>query len=833
MKNKSSAIAIIGMSCRFPGSNNPDEYWNNLYKGKDCISLLNNQQLIEHGIDDSVLMDDSYIKAKGVLDKADYFDPALFNMSPYEALAMDPQNRQFLECSYEVLHTTGYINKVNECRIGVVGGSSSISSYYYQYVLTNEKIKTKLDPFQLSILNTNNFLTTYVSYKLNLTGPSFTVQTGCSTALTAIAVARQQLLMEQCDLCVAGGVCVSLPLLSGYIYKKNSIMSPDGHCRPFSNNANGTVPGDGIGIVLLKRLEDAVNDKDPIIAIIEGVGFNNDGSKKVGFSAPGVIGQSTALNQAYKEAKIEPSDVGFIETHGTGTALGDPVEFQALEEVFHASKQCYLGAVKSNIGHLDAAAGVAGLVKAALCLYHRQIPPTLYFDQPNPYIDFESSPFQINSQPIYWHQGNSARYAGVSSLGIGGTNVHIVLSEAPAELRYNKDTFKRNFPFQKNQYMLANNSSISTLPKEDKGELKNKVITHEYHNIESFIKEMWEDCLGYDEIELDIPFIDLGGDSISGINIIEEINQRYKTKLSAHDLITSHTVHDLSKLIYQSINNRPLDKSDNEFFSLIKLNTGNPAIKPLFLFHAIGGTVNYYQYLVQFLPKELPVYGLQSASLESSNKEQASLKEMAASYIPVIKSVQPVGPYRLAGHSFGGLLSYEIACQLQYNGESIDFIAMMDTPGFEHMPRELSDNADILENMALVLNPQAMITARHLKELSLDDQINYFLAHIDHDEFKALKPDTMKVYLDTFKINTNAMFDYQPKPLKTVPDVLFFKALERDEFTPESPELGWIEHIGAERVSVYEISGGHHTMMYPIHVKTIAKTLTSIISDRS
>lgn len=428
------SVAIIGMSGRFPGAKNLEEFWYNLKNGVEAIRFFSEQELIEAGIDPILVKEPNYVKAKGVLDNVAGFDAAFFGFSPTEAEITDPQQRLFLECAWEALENAGYDPKTYSGAIGVYGGVG-VSSYLLQNLYANSVLKKTLGNYQILINNDKDFLCTRVSYKLNLGGPSVTVQTACSTSLVAVVMGCQSLLEGQCDMVLAGGVAISLPAKSGYLYQEGMIMSPDGHCRAFDAKAQGTVGGNGVGIVVLKRLEDALNDGDYIHAIIKGATINNDGALKVGYTAPSVEAQTRVITEALGLADISPETIRYVEAHGTGTPLGDPIEIAALTQAFRVEtnqkEYCAIGSVKTNIGHLDAAAGVVGLIKTVLALEHQLIPPSLHFATPNPKIDFANSPFYVNTKLSEWQTEGTPRRASVSSFGIGGTNAHVILEQAP------------------------------------------------------------------------------------------------------------------------------------------------------------------------------------------------------------------------------------------------------------------------------------------------------------------------------------------------------------------------------------------------------------------
>ncbi|MGC1650185.1 MAG: type I polyketide synthase, partial [Candidatus Sulfotelmatobacter sp.] len=426
------SIAIIGMSGRFPGARNIAQFWRNLCAGIESISFFSDQELESAGLDPAALTDPSYVRAGGVVDDIDLFDAFFFALSPREAESMDPQQRVFLECAWEALEDAGCDPEQYPGLIGVYAGAAT--STYLLNLQSNRALFETMGGMQIAIGNDRDHLTTHVSYKLNLKGPSVDVQTACSTSLVATCLACQSLLAHQCDVALAGGVSIKVPQKVGYLYQQGSIMSPDGHCRAFDANAQGIVGGNGLGVVVLKRLVEALEDGDSIYAVIKGSATNNDGSLKVAYTAPSLDGQAEVIAMAQAAADVDPETITYVEAHGTGTPMGDPIEIAALTQAFRARTRrtnfCAIGSVKTNIGHLDPAAGVAGLVKTVLAVKHALLPPSLHFSQPNPEIKFEDSPFYVNASLANWNT-TGPRRAAVSSFGIGGTNAHVILEEAP------------------------------------------------------------------------------------------------------------------------------------------------------------------------------------------------------------------------------------------------------------------------------------------------------------------------------------------------------------------------------------------------------------------
>jgi acyl transferase domain-containing protein len=434
MSETSNDIAIVGMACRFPGAPNTAAFWKNLCGGVESVTFFTKAELAAEGVPSAQLEDPDYVRAAAVLPDIDMFDAGFFGINPREAEIMDPQHRVFLECAWEALEQAGYDSQNVQGRIGLYAGTG-ISTYLLRNLAANRKIVESVSTFQLLMGNSKDYMPTRTSYKLNLRGPSMNISTACSTSLVSVHMACQSLLDYHCDMALAGGAGIQVPQKHGYLYETGGILSADGHCRAFDAEAGGTVNGSGAGIVVLKRLDEALVSGDRIYAVIKGSAVNNDGSQKVGFTAPSVDGQAEVIAEALALAEVEPEQISYVETHGTGTALGDPIEMAALTQAFRSAtdkKQfCAIGSVKTNFGHLDEAAGVAGLIKTVLALWHGQIPPSLHFRNANSKIDFANSPFRVNTKLVDWQVEGGKRRAGVSSFGIGGTNAHVVLEEAP------------------------------------------------------------------------------------------------------------------------------------------------------------------------------------------------------------------------------------------------------------------------------------------------------------------------------------------------------------------------------------------------------------------
>lgn len=432
-KLEPGCVAIVGIAGRFPSAHSPAELWKLLAAGREATQWPSDDELRAAGVADSELADPNYVKATLALPDMEMFDADFFGFSKKDAAVLDPQHRHFLECCWEALEDAGHTPEGFDGAIGVFGGCG-MQAYFANNLLTNPQLVKSMGLFLLRHTgNDKDFLCTRVSYLLNLTGPSVSIQTACSTSLVAVHVASQSLLAGECDMALAGGVSIELPHRQGYRFAEGEILSPDGHCRAFDDAAAGTLFGSGAAVVVLRRLEDAVRDGDNIYAVIRGSAVNNDGYGKAGYLAPSVDGQARAAAEALAVAGVDPKTVSYIEAHGTGTPVGDPIEVAALAQAYAnaAPGSCGIGSIKTNIGHLDTAAGAVSLIKVALAMRHGLIPPSLNFSRANTRMDIEKTPFQVVARPRPWPRGPAPRRAAVNSLGVGGTNAHVIVEEPP------------------------------------------------------------------------------------------------------------------------------------------------------------------------------------------------------------------------------------------------------------------------------------------------------------------------------------------------------------------------------------------------------------------
>ena len=468
-RENSGQYAIVGMAARMPGANDLNQYWDNLINGRESISFFSKEEL-DSTLDPRDTTDPNYVAARGIIADADHFDARFFRTPPRNAELTCPQHRILLELSWTALEDAGIIPNKSDQTIGVWAGTYN-TSYLINNLLTNPELVRQAGAFQVGTFNEKDYIATRVAHALNLTGPAINVNTACSTSLVALIEACKSIDAGHCDVAIAGGVSVTFPQNSGHLHQTGSIYTPDGHCRPFDAAGAGTLFSDGAGVVVVRRLEDAVAAGDRIYAVVNGFGINNDGGDKASFSAPSITGQANAVAMAQAMANVDPESIGYIEAHGTATPIGDPIEVSALRRVFEsnqtdngpdAAKQyCAIGSVKGNIGHTVAAAGVAGLIKVAMALHDEQIPATLHYENPNPQLDIENSPFYVCDSLTPWKRTDEPRRGGVSSFGVGGTNAHVLLEEAPVAASTTDEPTANQ---------LANELPVSILPVSGKTE---------------------------------------------------------------------------------------------------------------------------------------------------------------------------------------------------------------------------------------------------------------------------------------------------------------------------------------------------------------------------
>lgn len=1242
MNESSLSIAIIGMAGRFPEAKDLDAFWTMLKEGREGIRHFSEAELLAAGVSEQQLQQPNYVKAGSMIPDALTFDAAFFDMSQRDAQITDPQQRVFLEQVWQALEHAGYPPSTTPARIGLYAGVSD-NSYHHHYLEPHlEELVASVGHYRLFTLSGKDFIATRTAYLLNLTGPAMTIQTACSTSLVAVHVACQSLLNDECDIALAGGASIHFPPIRGYLYQAGMILSPDGHCRAFDAQAQGTAPGSGVGVVVLKRFEEALADGDTIHAVIRGSAVNNDGFEKVGYTAPSVQGQREVIREALSVADILPDEISYIEAHGTGTPLGDPIEVRALTQAFQRKTTrtgyCALGSVKTNIGHADAAAGVAGLIKTTLALTHRQIPPSLHFQTPNPELDLAKTPFFVNDQLRDW-QSEGPRYAGVSSFGIGGTNVHVIVEEAPIleprspfrplplftlsaktptalqqsqmnltqwlqqnpeavlpdiayTLNRGRHAFRHRtfwvgnvsppepllshvapekpqevwflFPGQGSQYPQMTQALYQTEPVyrqaldhcsalmrpylggelserlyrqsfdlkqtaltqpilfaveyalaqlwiswgiEPKGmlghslgeyvaaclagvfnledalrlvaergrliqsqppsemlavslsendlqpwltpalsltvvngvkrcvvgglpediailqaqlsakDIKNKVLqtSHAFHshlmspilptfrsylekvklhaptqpylsnttgtwikaeeatnpdywcrhlrqpvrfidnighaleqsqlllevgpghtlstlirqhphysknvttvltslpstrettdeaelkqimtslgqlwahgasvNWDGFyqaeqrhriplptypferqryciervdspkadhqitpsvkplaadtpvtlptetstkplteftqqIADLWSESLGV-TVEPNSDFFELGGDSLLATQVIARMNQHFGITLDAHILLQAPTVSQLAELMEnQGIKTEPSIATELSEL-VVTIQAGHPQRQPLILLHPVGGHVYFYRELTRHLDPELPVYGIRAVGVHGEAEPLTTIAEMTEVYTTALKTIQPIGPYHLAGASFGGTLAYAIAQHLIAQQETVAFLGLIDTPSTNNMPVELEDDVAGILFYLLTIGHKLAVNREDFMALNEAAQFDYFFQQTQQENTPAARKE-LSLVLKLFRINMQAMRDYQPGPY---PGKLhFFLAKERDAFNAQTPAHGWIP-LAEQGIEIYTIPGDHISMNEEPQVRVLAHYL--------
>lgn len=538
-------IALVGMACRYPGADDPEAFWANLAAGVDSISFFTPAELAAAGVGQEMIQHPDYVPAKGVLADIEGFSADFFGYSPEQAAMMDPQARLLHECAWEALADAGCDPRRQSEPIGAYIGGETNPFWL-------GRAGAGLGPggqFQASLYGESKYFAALIAHRLDLRGPALTLQTACSSSLVAAHLACQGLLAGECRLALAGGVSIFVPHRVGYLYQEGMMLSRDGRCRPFADQANGAVFSDGLGLVALKRLDDALADGDAVYAVIRGSAINNDGAARAGFAAPGTRGQAEVIRTAFEAAAVDPETVGLVEAHGTGTRVGDAVEVEALTRAFSTSRRgfCRLGSVKGNLGHLFYAAGVAGLMKAALALDRRLAPPSLHCARPNPMLELERTPFTVNSTPWPWENppGAPPRRAGVSSFGIGGTNAHLVLEEAPLAARRSGRPRPRPPVFQRQRFPLPMTAPDQPPPPSRTADSE----PSDTDKARQVLAALWREALGNRIGGPEDDFFSLGGDSLALLALVERIAQRLGARLAIQAVLQRPTLAGLTDLI--------------------------------------------------------------------------------------------------------------------------------------------------------------------------------------------------------------------------------------------------------------------------------------------
>ncbi|WP_165482873.1 condensation domain-containing protein, partial [Legionella gratiana] len=821
---KQDDIAIIGMAGRFPGADDLETFWSNLQSGKEGITYYSREELLEQGLDPSLVDHPNYVKAQCKLSDIKCFDAEFFGYTASEAEIMDPQHRLLMQCAWHALEDANYNPHHYAGDIGLFAGCGQ-NNYFSDHVLPNQTQDDLSRQFQLMIHQQANFLCTKIAYKLNLTGPAITVQTACSTSLVAVHQACLALNAGDCDIALAGGVSIGQLEKQGYLYQPGLIFSPDGKCRAFDAQAQGTFEGQGVGLVVLKPLSNALADEDFIYAVIKASAINNDGHQKIGFTAPSPQKQAQVIALAQQRAACPPDTISYIEAHGTGTALGDPIEMEGLTQVFNdsglAPGSCALGSVKTNIGHLDVAAGIAGLIKTILCLYHKQLVPTLHYQSSNNKINFAGTPFYVNTVLKPWTRDDVPRRAGISSFGIGGTNAHLILEEAPAEAKQERES-PILYPFAKTEYWLpaGRAAAVAQLPTQTNG-----VIVRDREHILSVLRSLWITLLGIESFKNNEDFFDLGGDSLVAVQLSAQLQRQLGVHLELMSL-NRITIDGLLALIEKEQEKTAKARSP---VVLIKAGKTQQNTIPLVLIHPIGGDVYFYRDLAKSLPENQTVYALRSPLLDGG-APCSSIESMAASYLHHLRQFGLQPPYILGGSSFGGAVAIEMAKQLDQSGQSIPLVALIDTPAYTNLPKLMSQEEILIYLMQHGLGNLQISGAELQAQKTLDQKIAFIANRAKDSELKELlSTEFLPRFLHTWQAHGQLLHQYQPKPYQG--RVLFFAHTEIIDDFPSHQEKHWQKLVDGPFKHLM-VPGTHITMNASPHVQVIADALVFELEQR-
>ncbi|MFE7189576.1 beta-ketoacyl synthase N-terminal-like domain-containing protein [Kitasatospora sp. NPDC057541] len=931
--NPAEPVAIVGMAVRLPGARTVDEFWQNLVDGVSAVRDFTDEELAAAGVDERLRAQPGYV-ARGVpLEDVDRFDADFFGYTPQEARVTDPQHRVFLETCWRALEDAGTVPRSGDATIGVFA-SSSMSTYLLNNILRDEQegapngAPTELS-YPVLIGNDKDFLATRVSYKLGLTGPSQTVQSACSSSLVALHQAAAALRGGECDVALAGGVSITVPQHSGYLHKEGGIASPDGHCRPFDAAAGGTVRGNGAGVVVLKRLADALADRDRIYAVVRGSAVTNDGSDKIGFTAPGVRGQARAVSAALAAAGTPADEIGYVEAHGTGTAIGDPIEIRALSMAHDGTRECALGSVKANLGHLDAAAGIVGLIKTALVLHHQTVPPQINFSAVNPLIPLERSRYVVHTDKHLPAEPITA--AAVSSFGLGGTNGHCVLGRHVAAERRREPagepyllllsargpealvrqaerlrghleqarprlddlaltlgtgrthwterlalvagsldealagldaflagggragdhpaardfvaggsvapellgdlgaavkTVLPGYPLEPRSHWIEPApreaapapapAATPAAPGADTGELLAEVVA------------VLQQLLGIDGIGPDDDFFDLGGDSLTAVDAASLLSQRYHVEVDFEAFADRRTPGGIAEYLTELVHGTA------EYSAMVRVREGEGP--HLFLIYPAGGTNFCYFRLAEHLDFDGPLTAF--AYPRELGDGPVTIRQLAALYIERMRAVQPHGPYRLAGYSFGGNLAFEVALQLQRAGEGVSGLYL-----FDAHPPEAYVGESLTEQEFLVALPQMIASVMPDAGIRRDAAPPRSMAEVA--EVLRTRPDWLPAgeeeflrFVRIWRRNHEALKGYYPDGKVSGPVVVF----DAEQPHPEEEVAVlrikllskdyWRSHVDGE-MSVVPVPGNHYTMFTDLAlVPRLAAAFQAVLDGR-
>lgn len=891
-------IAITGMAVRLPGARNVAGLWRNLIDGAEAVRRFNVDELVAAGVSGDQIDHPRYVPWGTVLDDVDQFDAEFFNFSSQEAKITDPQHRVFLQTSWEALEDAAVVPSGHAGRISVFA-ATTLSSYLFNNIQRNAQHRVEGLSYPVLVGNDKDFLATRVAFKLGLVGPALTVQSACSGSLVAINLAARTLRAGETDVALVGGVSIVNPQTAGYVYQEGGIFSRDGHCRPFDKDASGTVRGTGCGVVVLKRLADAIADRDHVYAVIAGSAINNDGSDKMGYTAPSIAGQAAVIRAALADAAVPCSDIAYVETHGTGTMLGDPIEFRALSRAHQAlggaAESCLLGSIKANLGHLDAAAGVIGTIKTALVLHHQSVPPQINFTDPNPNVPLQRAGYQINTNGHTPQRPIVA--AAVSSFGIGGTNAHAVLTASPPvvddrpepdgqayrlvvsartrsalsraaralagylaenparidDLAYTlgdgRTAFGEKLIFNAHSaqqageildrfamtgrlpadpgedHLLPSNArklALPTYPFETSSHWITPDVTapadtrtegtnrHPDHaaapdDVDTFVLDTARRLLANNELGADADFYDAGGESIAIVELVTAISDNYDIKLEFEALASLRTIAEM-----QHHTRTVLAGSAPTHQAAVAIADGDGP--RLFLVPPAGGTNFCYRRLAAQLERTDPIIAFTAPGADSD----LTIRALARRNIDALLRIQPQGPFRLGGYSFGGNVAFEMAIQLEAVGHEVTDVYLFDSHPPEAYLGEQLDEREFLTALSQIITaavPGVTIAANRSIE-SVGD-LRVLLRH-DSDLLAVCDQDMVR-FAKTWQQNHNALKRHYP-------DTKFggrLTILNASEAHPQA-ELdslriravgkdAWRAHTSGD-VRIVDVPGNHYTM---------------------
>ncbi|MEU9133490.1 beta-ketoacyl synthase N-terminal-like domain-containing protein [Kitasatospora sp. NPDC048540] len=955
--NESTPIAIVGMAGRFPGAADVPQFWAHLLEGAEQVREFGAEELRAAGVPDGQAGAPTHLPYGADLADADLFDAEFFGLTPRDAMLTDPQHRLFLTCAWEALQDAGHPPSRLTGRTGVFG-STTLSTYLLENVLRSPEFADAALSYPVLIGNDKDFLTTRVSYRLGLTGPSMAVQSACSGSLAAVHLACGSLRRGESDLALAGGVSVTLPQTGGYGYQEGGIMSRDGHCRVFDARSSGTVKGNGCAVVALRRLDDALADGDQVYAVIRGTAVTNDGSDKIGFTAPGPAGQQGAILAALADSGIPADRIGYVETHGTGTSLGDPIELRALAaahtEAGGPAPGCAIGSVKANLGHLDAAAGVVGLVKAALVLRHQTIPPQINFERPNPLLRLDRLPYRVVTEATRCEEPLTA--AAVSSFGLGGTNAHVVLSAPPArdpgpEGRYpvvlsardpealratahgllallrerpvpvaelartlltGRDPLPHRYAFAASTAAEVTAGLRALLdgappgpdragpadlsePADPPGgadravrawldgadldpadwglDRAGKVSLPPYplrptrHWIDpapdtpdpastrgqastpgtpapataaarpavTTVAELFERHLRTTPVGPDDDYYDLGGDSLTAVDIVTALRDAFGADL---DLDTFAALRTPRRIAERLNTGRASGEQPDGTPGGLPAPAGLTPVRDgdgrtLFLLPPAGGTNFCYFQLAAAGGRA----GVPLAALTFPADRPATLRALAAAYLTAVRAAQPHGPYRLGGYSFGGNVAFELALQLQEQGEQVELLVMFDSHPPEAYVGPTITEKEFAAAFPLMLR-QAF--AHDLDPAALDHppaDLEELLELARMPHWTDATAVEYRSFFRTWKHNHDALKGHYPDRRLRADLVLLHARDQENRDLLEAlqirtePGSRWQDHLDGE-LRVVTVPGDHFTMFAdPGHLKQLAAALDSVLAD--